>query len=194
VAPVDGLPRSDSSGTLKPVMTVREIRPNEDIDPREALGADVVWFDWDLFSGRAEDIWDGVKFLSDQWAKTASQGRPMWELPPFWVLAESLPIASPKLEEDLGVVFVEKSQVRDEDGKLNLNKLVDKIGPHRVDILKEVPPSGTKWEVDHEGYLVRGQGNTRDQSSVEPPADMNPYKAALHFLDPDEPTRHRNRL
>jgi hypothetical protein len=173
------------------LMIVREIRPRENLNPREALEADVVWFDWDLFSGRVGEILDWTRVISDQW--TAIKGGPGGEPPAFWILAESLPIEAPKFEE-LGVMFFEKSQARDERGEWKFSRLVDHIFPDKVDVLKEVPPSGAQWELDHEGYLVRRQGNTGDQTSAETRADVNPYNAAVHFLDPDASKRQRSRF
>jgi hypothetical protein len=172
-------------------MIVREIRPREDINPREALGVDVVWFDWDLFSGRVGEILHWTQVISDQ--RSAIKGDPFRELPAFWILAESLPIEAPKFE-DLGVVFFEKSQARDERGEWKFSRLIDHIFPGRVDVLKEVPPSGMQWELDHEGYLVRRQGNTENQTGAELRADANPYNAVLHFLDPDASKRQRSRF
>jgi hypothetical protein len=173
------------------LMIVREIRPRENLNPREALEADVVWFDWDLFSGRVEEILDWTRVISDQWI--AIKGGPGGEPPAFWILAESLPIAAPKFEE-FGVMFFEKSQARDERGEWQFSRLVDHIFPDKVDVLKEVPPSGTQWELDHEGYLVRRQGNTGDQTSAETRTDVNPYNAAVHFLDPDASKRQWSRF
>jgi len=170
-------------------MIVREIRPRENLNPGEALEADVVWFDWDLFSGRVAEILHWTQVISEQW--TAIKGGPFRELPAFWILAESLPVEAPKFE-NLGVVFFEKSQARDERGEWKFSRLVDHIFPDAVDRLKEIPPSGMQWELDHEGYLVRRQGNTKNQTSTEPRADANQYNAVLHFLDPDASKRQRS--
>jgi hypothetical protein len=150
------------------------------MNPNAPLGLDelpdVFWVDLDEL--KAEDRSLHLILKSNRLPVTKEPDYPLC------VLVEDLASVQRVDTDQFGsVLFLEKSRIR-EKGILNLRKI---FAPVENVPDPERSPAGepeTTWELDNQGYLVRGAHDADPGYTVN--VDPSAYTRLFHYLDPDQ--------